>query len=173
VSNKNNVNLLLALILSINAACASSGRHDYSFDTIENGKKKSQQRFLDRADLLGYCTYAFGAKGSDNLITLTISKNEEFIFASSGIWDLAIPRNRPYSLTWMEKNTEYKFLGEVVVTIGRKRVTASRIVASSKEKGSTEFWISDKYGLLGYRPLDTNVQFVSSRLPSASVFSCY
>jgi hypothetical protein len=169
-----NKSIFLVLILFSMSVSAARKTHMYSYDYISPMKKQKSAAVIDPAPIAGRCAFSIGPAGGDSFILLQVSFNGEYVIAKSGVWTLHLPVAEVWPERWNADGSEYRNMGKEWVVIGRNKLLVNKIGAFGRGgiKDSAELWVSSKYGVVAYRPLDNPGRFLLSDLPDKSFLDC-
>lgn len=168
----------IILILVLQTCCAFSSNAaesrggSYYYDYFSGPEKRKRAIVIKPAPIAGKCAFSFGDPEGDSFIVLSVSRGNEFIYAESGVWSLAVPLAKPLPKNWNNSGYEYTSLGKEWISVGKKNILAEKVLSMGGITGGTELWVHDKYGVVGYRPLTNPGKFILNKLPDRSLLSC-
>lgn len=160
-------------LISSFCSVADDKQVDFFYDYFDVVKGPKKTIVFSPAPIAGKCIFSLGAKGGDHRVVMSVFVEGKYVVASSAIWTLYLPKNRPLPLKWVESGNEFRYMGDEFVVVGNKNVIAKKIgIFGGSVNESTEIWVSDKYGVLAYRPMESSGKFILRKLRDNSFLDC-
>lgn len=166
------VRLGLLLVPFVQRVAFAAALPDYVFDHVDGDTRTRAARVIAPSGAAGRCSYSFGIPHRGNQLLLLITRDARFVRVSAGVFDLRLPIARPLPPAWNDGGIRYVHDGYERLRIAGQPIDAAKIRSVGVDSGDTEFIVSDRYGLLAYRAVETPGRFELSALPAVSLLDC-